>query len=107
MPVGGTFYLKRKDADYKTVHTDVVKCLSIINKTSKNEIVEENSTYYTRINIEPYVNLLESCLKEINYRVNTDMIKQPVKTVEIERKEDQQLDQTNNWLGNLPFGALK
>jgi len=92
MPVGGSYKITRKNTDYKRVLSDVKICVDKTNHNNKSETYEMNSTHISQVNIEPFANSIETCLKDISYTVTPSKTKQTNNTVKGVRDKDTHLD---------------
>ncbi|MCW9047557.1 MAG: hypothetical protein OQK46_05705 [Gammaproteobacteria bacterium] len=102
MPVGGSYHITKKNSDFKSVLNGLKLCVDKTNHKYSSESYEENSTYYSQVNIEPYANSLENCLKESAYVVNYLKAKKPNNTVKTVRDENRQLDELNSSFRHIP-----
>lgn len=69
MPVGRVFYLTKKSAKYIDALRRLNHCSEQARKTDKEKAVEEYSDVYTYVSIKPYVESIESCMKEAGYTI--------------------------------------
>lgn len=69
MPVGAIFYLSKKSARYIDTFKSLNDCSAKAKKLDKGGLVEEYSDAYTYVSIKPYVDSVESCMKDAGYRV--------------------------------------
>jgi hypothetical protein len=66
MPVGGYFYIVKKQARYIDVYKHVIQCKT--EAQQKNMGVEEiYDDSYSYVSIEPYFNYMKSCLAAVGY----------------------------------------
>ncbi len=99
IPVGGTYYIGKKNTSFLDIYKHVTECTLQIKNTDGGGVVEkymENATY---VSIEPYVALMQSCLTNFGYLISMDSL--------IDIKSQQQLQNTPNNTDHVPPDLIK
>ncbi len=99
MPVGGTYYIGKKNASFIEVYKHVAECSLKIKNSEGGGVIEKYVDNATYVSIEPYLALLQSCLTNFGYGITTDSL--------VEIKSLQQLQNNPGNADHLPPDLIK